>query len=98
MRAKFVSFILILTLSLIGITPVRVQVNSLINRIPRFRITQSTGPAPGYYFLGIKGIYNNTTPNFLAILDNYETPVYFKIMDDVCTQPQVNHNGSLSYT
>jgi len=87
-----VALLLLITLTVEG------QETSLMNRFPTFRITQSNGPSPGYYFLAIKGTNNDTIPHFLAILDIYGTPIYFKIMDDVCTQLQVNPNGSLSYT
>jgi len=52
---------------------------SLLDYFPEILINESNGPSPGYYILGTKKFSDPTGSNYIAIIDNYGSPVYFKL-------------------
>ncbi len=46
--------------------------------IPPVKIIESSGPEPGYFFISSRVLNNDTAKHFVAIVDNYGTPVYYK--------------------
>ena len=55
---------------------------------PDIQITHSNGPAPGYFFIATKKQYVNDV-NYFTIIDNYGTPVYFRLVKDMAAGTQV---------
>ncbi|NOY36600.1 MAG: T9SS type A sorting domain-containing protein [Chlorobi bacterium] len=60
---------------------------------PDITITKSNDPAPGYFFLATKKTYVDTAENYVAIIDNYGTPVYFRLADGKAAGMQVREDG-----
>lgn len=60
---------------------------------PAITITKSYDPAPGYFFLATKKTYVDSAENYVAIIDNYGTPVYFRLADGKAAGMQVREDG-----
>ena len=58
------------------------QTSDLEKYFPPIHILQSNNPAPGYVFIATKKHYIDTV-NYFTIIDNYGTPVYFRVVNDM---------------
>ena len=95
---KDMSLLIILFIGFTISFPVRAQTNSLMDYFPDIKITDSNGPEPGYFFISSKTLESASDTFFLAIFDNYGTPLFFRLMPGLCTGFTVQSNGFLSYT
>lgn len=91
-------FLVILFIGLFISSPVRAQTNSLMDYYPEIKITDSNGPEPGYFFASSKTLESASDTFYLAIFDNYGTPLFFRLMPGLCTGFTVQPNGFLSYS
>ncbi|HHJ09282.1 MAG TPA: T9SS type A sorting domain-containing protein [Bacteroidetes bacterium] len=55
---------------------------------PDIQITNSNDPSSGYFFIATKKHYVDTV-NYFTIIDNYGTPVYFRLVNDMAAGIQV---------
>lgn len=55
--------------------------NPISDYFPDFKILESNNPAPGYFFLAAKGLTAPGAVLYIAIVDNYGTPVFFRKMN-----------------
>ncbi len=67
-------FSLLLSLPSSGQTPIS-------DYFPDIIIRESNNPAPGYFFLAAKGLTAPGASLYIAIVDNYGTPVFFRKMN-----------------
>ncbi|MCK4699477.1 MAG: aryl-sulfate sulfotransferase, partial [Bacteroidales bacterium] len=93
-RASIIIFIVAFSFPL----TVRAQTKSLIDYFPDIKITDSNGPEPGYFFVSSKTLESASDTFYLAIFDNYGTPLFFRLMPGLCTGFTVQPNGFLTYT
>lgn len=75
MNAKY--FMLIILVGFFSLTSVKAQ--NLLDFFPDITINESNDPASGYFILGTKKFSDPTGSNYIAIIDNYGTPVYFRL-------------------
>ncbi len=72
---------LFLTFSLVSVS--RAQDSTDLKRFfPDIAITQNYDPSPGYFFIATKKHFVDTV-NYFTIIDNYGTPVYFRLVNDM---------------
>lgn len=66
---------------------------------PEIQINAFDEPEDGYVFLTPAGIFGSfpDEPPFLAILDNYATPVFYQKLEDPAFDFKVQQNGQLSF-
>ncbi len=57
---------------------------------PDIQITNSNNPSPGYFFIATKKHFIDTV-NYVSIVDNYGTPVYFRLVNDIAAGIQVKN-------
>ncbi len=55
--------------------------SSLLDYFPDIDILQSNGPSPGYFVLGTKKFSSDSGSNYIAVIDNYATPLYFRLQN-----------------
>lgn len=54
---------------------------SLMDYFPDIKILESNDPAPGYYFFGSKKTTTDAPLQYITIVDNYGTPVFFRVFE-----------------
>ena len=69
------------------------QLTDFDTLFPEIVLSHSNDPAPGYFFIATKKTYVNTAKNYIAIIDNYGTPVYFRLADGKAAGLQVREDG-----
>lgn len=69
----------------------------LMDYFPDIKILESNSPAPGYYFLASKNVYADIKHQYLAIVDNYGTPVFFRLLDGNKSTIRMLEDGRIVY-
>ncbi|TFH39690.1 MAG: T9SS type A sorting domain-containing protein [Bacteroidia bacterium] len=64
---------------------------------PDIKILNSNGPSPGYFFLGTQGVSAPGAMHYIAIVDNWGTPVFFRVMPNVSISMRLLDDGTISY-
>ncbi len=64
---------------------------------PQITVSTSDNPSPGYIFLSNFSLTPRPAQNFLMILDNSGTPVYYKKLDTAAYDFKKQPNGNLTY-
>ncbi|MBS0010973.1 MAG: aryl-sulfate sulfotransferase [Bacteroidales bacterium] len=64
---------------------------------PDIKIIESNGPSPGYFFLAAKGLSAPNAKYYIAIVDNYGTPVFFRLMPKVSLSMRLLKDGTIPY-
>ena len=59
------------------------QTAELLDYFPEIIITESNNPSPGYFLIATKKYSDGNGSNYVAIVDNYGTPVYFRLQDGI---------------
>lgn len=77
--------------------PVQGQSEQLSDYFPDIKIIESNGPSPGYFFLAVKGLSAPNAKYYIAIVDNYGTPVFFRLMPKVSLSMRLLKDGTISY-
>ena len=77
--------------------PAYCQQEQLSDYFPDIEIIESNGPSPGYFFLAVKGLSAPNAKYYIAIVDNYGTPVFFRLMPSVSLFMRLLKDGTISY-
>jgi hypothetical protein len=88
--------LLIYFLFLIGSQSIAQQKS--IGNFPPIQINESNCPSEGYFFISSNELVSSGDSNFIAIIDNYGTPVFFKTIPKKVTNFKLQPNGYLSYS
>ena len=75
------------------------QLQGLPEDFPEIQLNVYDEPEPGYVFMtpsGLWGYFEGVTP-YLAILDNYGTPVYYRELSNAAFDFKLQPNGELSF-
>lgn len=70
---------------------------SLEDYFPDFKIKESNDPAPGYYFLATKKVYADPGEQYVAIIDNYGTPVFFWLLEGAKSSIRLLEDGRIVF-
>jgi hypothetical protein len=89
--------IIILVAFVISVFFVKAQENAIHNFFPDIKVLASNNPADGYFFMGSKGITVANGSHYIAIIDNYGTPIFFRKMSKATSSFRVLPNGKLAY-
>lgn len=73
------------------------QMNPISDFFPEIKILESNGPADGYFFMGSKGLTAQGASQYIAILDNFGTPVFFRKTSGVTASIGLLHDGRIAY-
>ncbi len=65
--------------------------------LPPIKIIESNSPEPGYIFMSSKILKSDTAVDFLAIVDNYGTPVFYRKMPTRCNGMRLQKNKYITY-
>ena len=65
------------------------QTSDLDKYFPKINILQSNDPSPGYFFIATKKHFVDTV-NYVTIVDNYGTPVYFRLVNNMAAGIRVD--------
>lgn len=87
----------IVVFEVIGNLNVTAQEPNIQDYFPVIEILESNNPAEGYYFMGSKGLTAPNASHYIAIIDNYGTPVFFRKMTKATSSFRVLPNGKLAY-
>lgn len=88
---------LIVLLLLIWGKTVFAQQYPISNFFPEIKVLGSNGPAEGYYFMGSKGLVADDAEHYIAIIDNYGTPVFFRKMEKATSSVALLDDGRIGY-
>ncbi len=73
------------------------QENQIINFFPEIDVLKSNGPSEGYFFFGSKGLTAQNACHYIAIIDNYGTPVFFRKMNSLTPSMRLLKDGRIAY-
>jgi len=73
------------------------QQKSVDTFFPEVDIHESNCPSEGYFFIASNELVSSNDSNYIAIIDNFGTPVFFKIMTDKVSNFKIQPNGYLTY-
>ena len=73
------------------------QSDPVSNYFPDIKIFESNDPAPGYFFLASKGLSAPGAKFYIAIVDNYGTPVFFRLMPKPSLSMRLLKDGTIGY-
>ena len=76
---------------------VHAQSDPVSNYFPEIKILESNGPAPGYFFLAVKGLTAPGAKHYIAIVDNYGTPVFFRLMPKASVSMRLLKNDTIGF-
>ena len=76
---------------------VKAQNNAISSFFPKIEVLASNNPAEGHYFMGSKGLTAANASHYIAIIDNYGTPVFFRKMNKATSSFCLLPNGKLAY-
>jgi hypothetical protein len=65
---------------------------------PDIKIMNSNGPSPGYFFLATQAVTAPGAQRYIAIVDNYGTPVFFRLMPAVTISMRLLKDGTIGYS
>jgi hypothetical protein len=71
--------------------------NNISAYFPEIEVLASNKPAEGYFFFGSKGLTAPNAVQYIAIIDNYGTPVFFRKMDKLTSSMRVLPDGRIAY-
>jgi hypothetical protein len=74
-RTVLISVLLII---LSGIRNSNGQGSQIESYLPPVKVIESNGPEPGYFFISSRVLNTASAKHFVAIVDNYGTPVYYR--------------------
>jgi hypothetical protein len=70
---------------------------SIESYLPPVKVIESNGPEPGYFFFSSRVLNTDTALHFIAIVDNYGTPVYYRRLYLGNGGFRLQKNGYLTY-
>jgi len=70
---------------------------SIESYLPPVKVIESNGPEPGYFFISSRVLNTDTALHFVAIVDNYGTPVYYRRIYLGNGGFRLQKNGYLTY-
>jgi len=73
------------------------QNNAVSEFFPEIQVLESAGPAEGYFFMGSKGLTAENASHYIAIIDNYGTPVFFRKLNKPTSSFRLLHDGRMAY-
>jgi hypothetical protein len=73
------------------------QNNNIVDFFPAINILESNGPAEGYFFIGTKGTTATGASQYISIIDNYGTPVFFRKTNSVTASMRLLNDGRIGY-
>lgn len=73
------------------------QQKSVIDNFPPVDVLESNCPSEGYFFIASNELVSSEDSNYISIIDNYGTPVFFKIMPGKVTNFKLQPNGYLTF-
>lgn len=73
------------------------RAQDLDSLFPKFKILVSNNPASGYFFLASKGLRPDGISQYLAIVDNYGVPVFFRQMEKSSGSMRLLPDGRIVY-
>ncbi|NQU52408.1 MAG: aryl-sulfate sulfotransferase [Bacteroidetes bacterium] len=73
------------------------QSNPISNFFPEINILTSNGPAEGYFFMGSKGTTGVGASQYISIIDNYGTPVFFRKTNSATASMRLLNDGRIAY-
>lgn len=73
------------------------QNNNISDYFPEIKVLESNKPAEGYFFFGSKGLTAPNAVQYIAIIDNYGTPVFFRKMDKLTSSMRLLPDGRIAY-
>ena len=73
------------------------QDNNISDYFPEIKVIESNKPADGYFFFGSKGLTASNAVQYIAIVDNYGTPVFFRKMDKLTSSMRLLNDGRIAY-
>lgn len=73
------------------------QTAGLDTLFPQIKILESNNPAPGYFFLASKGLRADNASQYLAIVDNFGLPVFFRKMKKASGNMRLLPDGRIAY-
>ncbi len=96
MNRAVVTFILLILLT--GIRNLNGQGSgSIESYLPPVKVIESNGPEPGYFFISSRVLNTASAKHFVAIVDNYGTPVYYRRIYLGNGGFRLQKNGYLTY-
>ena len=90
---KYVTILLLLCFNIDAIS----QQKSVIDNFPSVNILESNCPSEGYFFIASNELVSSNDSNYIAIIDNFGIPVFFRIMSDKVSNFKIQPNGYLTY-
>jgi hypothetical protein len=75
----------------------RSQTTPISDFFPDINIIESNDPAPGYFFLATQGVSAVGAQRYIAIVDNYGTPVFFRLMPAATVSMRLLNDGTIGY-
>ncbi|MFC2091041.1 arylsulfotransferase family protein [Bacteroidota bacterium] len=73
------------------------QSDPLSTYFPDFDVLESNSPFEGYFFLAAQGVNAPEGKHYIAIVDNYGVPVFFKIMPKASVGMKLLNDGTIGY-
>ena len=73
------------------------QQSQVSQYFPEIKISDSNGPSAGHFFLATKGLVAPEAQHYIAIVDNYGTPVFFRLMPNVSLSMRLLNDGTIGY-
>jgi hypothetical protein len=70
---------------------------SIESYLPPVKVIESNGPEPGYFFISSRVLNTASAKHFVAIVDNYGTPVYYRRIYLGNGGFRLQKNGYLTY-
>lgn len=95
MKNKF--YIGIIFLFALAFKSATAQSPEISSFFPEIQVTESNGPAPGYFFLASKGLTAEGAQQYLAIVDNTGLPVFFRLMPKPSGSFRTFSDGRMAY-
>jgi hypothetical protein len=95
-RAVFIFLLFIIHISGFQIS-LGQKSESIESYLPPVKVIESNGPDPGYFFISSRVLNTDTALHFIAIVDNYGTPVYYRRIYLGNGGFRLQKNGYLTY-
>jgi hypothetical protein len=96
MKTSLLFLVIIPFICLINSVSLKGQVLNVPASFPKYEIISNNSPSDGYYFISPVQMPDKL-PGYLAVIDNYGTPVYYRYFTKVLNSFGVQRNNLLSF-
>jgi hypothetical protein len=96
MKKTFYFLVILPLICLICCESIKGQALNVPANFPKYQIITNNSPSEGYYFISPVQMPDKN-PGYLAVIDNYGTPVYYRYFSKVLNSFGVQRNNLLSF-